>query len=353
MTPLNASIDGSSLPSSVIIDRDGYYNSVEDANKRSTIMSGRNYNNINYSSTSTSTSTFAVDSSHNSPLSSAKKYTTMVIHPKDTSDSGDYNNNDEVTYTVSEEEEDPLRLLEKSLLEEQEQEQDLNNNAVADDNNKSKNFSSRKRRRSSLVRFAPQEAVSEGIMIHKMKTNVKKSTNNPTRHKQLQSDTNNSNGSEEQETAQEEEPSSSSALWYTPQELKRIQQSVVVAVKKYEKVKPFEVDLDDCDYIGLNSLDRFSLHKRKRRRRVRNQMLDTCYAVKEFVTSTTTAFQTHHHHDHDHDHQEIMLSQLLQRYSNPMVLEAVQSASASASATLLLSLSLSQQQRTRTTITNY
>ena len=347
MTPLDAenrsarSDGSSSLPSSVIKDRDGHNNSVMDVSKRDIIKSSRSYNDINHFSTSTSTSSFAVDSC--SPLSTAKKYTTMVVHPKDT-DTGD-----EVSSTISE------RLLEQSLLEEQEQE-DLGSTVVAYDN-KSNDFSSRKRCRSSVVRFAQKVAVSEVIMIHKMKTNVKKNTNNPTRHKQHQSDTNSSNGSvEEEETEEEEEEnpssssSSSSALWYTPQELRRIQQSVVVAVRKYEnevgrltRTHNNEVDLDDLDYIDSNSLDRFCFHKRKRRRMVRNQMLDTCYAVKEFVASTTkttasrttTAFQNHDHH------QEMMLSQLLQRYSSPMVLEAVQSASLSLPSSASASLSLS------------
>jgi hypothetical protein len=330
MTPLDAenrsarSDGSSSLPSSVINDRDGHNNSVMDVSKRDIIMSSRSYNDINHFSTSTSTSTFAVDSC--SQLSTAKKYTTT---------------GDEVSSTISE------RLLEQSLLEEQEQE-DLDSTVVTYDN-KSNGFSSRKRRRSSGVRFAQEVAVSEVIMIHKMKT---------TRHKQHQSDTNSSNGSvEENETEEEEEEnafssSSSSALWYTPQELRRIQQSVVVAVRKYEnevgrltRTHNNEVDLDDLDYIDSNSLDRFCFHKRKRRRMVRNQMLDTCYAVKEFVASTTkttasrttTAFQNYDHH------QEMMLSQLLQRYSSPMVLEAVQSASlslpSSASASTSASLS--------------
>ena len=346
MTPLDAenrsarSDGSSSLPSSVIKNRDGHNNNVMDVSKRDIIKSSRSYNDINHFSTSTSTSSFAVDSC--SPLSTAKKYTTMVVHPKDT-DTGD-----EVSSTISE------RLLEQSLLEEQEQEQEDLDSTVVAYGNKSNDFSSRKRRRSSGVRFAQKVAVSEVIMIHKMKTNVKKNTNNPTRHKQHQSDTNSSNGSVEEEEIEEEEEdsatSSSSALWYTPQELRRIQQSVVVAVRKYEnevgrltRTHNNELDLDGLDYIDSNSLDRFCFHKRKRRRMVRNQMLDTCYAVKEFVASTTkttasrttTAFQNYDHH------QEMMLSQLLQRYSSPMVLEAVQSASLSLPSSASASLSLS------------
>jgi hypothetical protein len=247
----SARSDGSSLPSSVIIDRDaGYYSNsvcVDADNKRSIVMSSRNY------------------------------------------DSNKSNKN----------------------------------------NNNSNNFSSSRTRRRSVVRFALQEetTVSEDIIITTPKTKTKMKMNEKgTNEKDEEKDEDNAEDDEEDDSP------SPSVLWYTPHELKRIQQSFVVAVKKYEQVEvdnDIDLDLDNFDdYFNedSNSLDRFSLRKRKRRRMVRNQMLDTCYAVKEFVKSIQT-----HHHCHN---QEIMLSQLLQRYSNPMVIEAVHSASSLSSLSL-------------------
>ena len=192
--------------------------------------------------------------------------------------------------------------------------------AEAYGNSNSTNNDSSKNRRRSMVRFAasPVDAsvVLEGGSIPRKENKATKmSLKKKNRCRKITKKSNLSSGID---------PSIS---WYTPHELKNIQRSVVFALKRHEScgfllhrtvtvpslsstsssIEEEEEDDDD----DRRSLDRFSLRNHKRRRIVRNQMIQTCNAVREFESTSNTS-------------QSELLSQLLHRYSNPMVAEANQ-----------------------------
>jgi len=143
---------------------------------------------------------------------------------------------------------------------------------------------SKKRSRSGgSVRFAPQ--TPEGPELTQQKNRAKK------RRRFEQSD---------------------SVFWWSKGELKDIQQSCVSAVKRCESGLPLPINKqsNSIEENDLGSLDRYSSRNQKRRRLARSQMYETVKAVKAFEKATKTKAPPE------------LLSQLLQRYSTNMVIEA-------------------------------
>ena len=175
--------------------------------------------------------------------------------------------------------------------EEQEQQSDYYDNIQT-----SASSNNNKKRRRSVVRFAPQ---CGGYF------ELRTSTNNPE---------NDQNKRRSKPIKRRKFESSDSMFWWTKEELEDIQQACIFAVKRCDSglsLVPGTSSIEDKD---LSSLDRFSSRNRKRRKLTRCQMYETTRAVQEFEIATKTKVPPE------------MLSQLLQRYSAPMVLEATKKA---------------------------
>ena len=178
----------------------------------------------------------------------------------------------------------------------------------SDSANKNKNSNKRRRRRTSLVQFTPGTATDPELTTRqKNKRKIKK------RKSYSPSSESSSSESESAATADFDtdcDICDDSVLWWTKEELKAIQCSCVYAVRSYEYGLPLAMD-EEC----LTSLDRFSSQNRKRRKLVRSQMYETAKAVKDFEAATGLSTKTPE-----------ILSELLQTYSKPMGLEAIESA---------------------------
>ena len=98
-----------------------------------------------------------------------------------------------------------------------------------------------------------------------------------------------------------------SVSWYTSRELKDINRSIIFAVKRYELScsgsGSGNQDVQDNLSLLDQSLEKFLSCNRTTNRIIRNRMIETCYAVRQFELCTNT-------------NQSIMLSQLLQRLRN-------------------------------------
>ena len=98
-----------------------------------------------------------------------------------------------------------------------------------------------------------------------------------------------------------------SVSWYTSRELKDINRSIIFAVKRYELScsgsGSGNQDVQDNLSLLDQSLEKFLSCNRTNNRIIRNRMIETCYAVRQFELCTNT-------------NQSIMLSQLLQRLRN-------------------------------------
>lgn len=185
----------------------------------------------------------------------------------------------------------------------------------SNENSKSKNKLQHSNR-NRVLRFAP------GTKIIKRDRTIKKRKHSE-RSSLSSSDNSNSNSS-----------SSSSdtcdpARWWTKQELKEIQESCAFAVKTrdfmlspatlsmdntttQEQKQTQTQDQDYCDSADFAELDRFAERNRKRRKLVRWQMYETTKVVQQYARANL-------------DSGDELLSELLQSYSKPMELDAIES----------------------------
>ena len=140
--------------------------------------------------------------------------------------------------------------------------------------------------------------------------------------------------------------------WYTAREIQRMQASIIVAVKKYddhnhdqrgeqsrvaekeEQQEGSQHDLDDPQEAGETTrrfLFRFSASSRKRRTIVRQQMVATCRAIRDFETATGTR-------------QEELLAQLLHLKSSELLRRQQQETAAAAANTSSRKTGIAMQQ---------